>query len=251
MSSNFKIQISNPCHEKWGDMIDNNMGKFCNSCQKSVVDFTNFSDSDLQNWFIKNQGNSCGRFKSEQLDRLIHGKSNYTISKFKPSLIAASLFAFLSLPKLSKGETIKPSMVQTARAIINFDEKLGDEKLSDSIRVIRGKITDKDKTALQWASIHILGGKSSCSTDIKGEFSLTYPIYEKNESKELEIRFIGFKNKVVKIKPTDSYVNITLDESDEILMGDIVVMRISPWKKLYFKIRNQVRDINPFYTKRN
>lgn len=247
----FKITIPKPCHEQWNKMIDNESGKFCGSCQQSVIDFTGFSDHELQDWFIKNQGKSCGRFKREQLDRLIHGKSNYTISKFKPSLIAASLLAFLSLPKLSKGETIKPSMVQTSRAITNFDEKLGDEKLSDSLRVIKGKITEKDKTALPGVSVRISGEKYGVTTNTAGEFSLSYTVQNENRVKELDISFLGYENKAVKFKPDDTYLQIVLNEGCTTLTGDVVVTRASPWKRILYKAKNQLRDINPFYTKRN
>jgi hypothetical protein len=250
MCSNFKIQISNPCHEKWGEMIDNNTGKFCNSCQKSVVDFTNFSDRDLRNWFKENQGESCGRFKPEQLDRLIHVKSNFAISRFKPSLIAASLFAFLSFPKLSKGEVIKPSTIQTTKTITNFDKKNQDEALSDSLRFIKGKVTDKGRSALPGVTIRILGEKYGCSTDANGEFSLTYTVQKQNELKELDIRYIGFENKIVKLKPGDSYLDIRLNEDTTAFMGDVVVVVKRPfWKMILYKVKNQLRDINPFYKK--
>jgi hypothetical protein len=175
MPSKFKIQISNPCHEEWEGMQSLADGKFCHSCQKSVIDFTYFTDSELKRWFNENRGNSCGRFKPEQLDRLIHAKSNFAMSRFKPNLIAASLLAFLSFPKLSKGE-VKPSTVQIAKTITNFDKKNQDEALSDSLRFIKGKVTDKDKSALPGVTIRILGEKYGFSTDANGEFSLTFVI---------------------------------------------------------------------------
>ncbi|MGN7987038.1 carboxypeptidase-like regulatory domain-containing protein [Pedobacter sp. 22226] len=251
MPSKFKIQISNPCHEDWGRMQAHTNGKFCGSCQKPVVDFTRFSDQELQDWFIKNQGKSCGRFKPEQLDRLIIAKENYTLSKFKPSLIAASLLAFLSFPKLSKGETIKPSMVQTARTITNFDEKFWDEKLSDSLRVIKGKITEKDKTAMPGVSVRILGENYGVITNTAGEFSLSYTIQNEDKFKELNISFLGYENKAVKFKPDDAYLQIVLNESCTTLTGDVVVTRASSWKRILYKVKNQLRDINPFFTKRN
>lgn len=247
--AHIKITIPKPCHEKWNGMMDNENGKFCGACQKSVIDFTHFSDNELQNWFMENQGKSCGRFKPEQLDRLIHGKSTYTISKFKPGLIAASLLAFLSFPKLTKGETIKPSMVQTSKVITNFDEKLGNEKLSDSLRVIKGKITEKDKSALSGVSVCILGEKYGVTTNTTGEFSLTYTAQK--EFKGLIISFLGYENKVIKLKPDDTYLQIVLNESCTTLTGDVVVTRASPWKRILYKAKNQLRDINPFYTKRN
>ncbi|WP_293307898.1 hypothetical protein [Pedobacter sp. UBA5917] len=95
----FKITIPEPCHEQWNEMIDIEKGKFCGSCQKSVIDFVQFSDADMIRWFENNQAESCGRFNPEQLDRYIGSEKRSYFRFFKPSLIAASLFAFLSIPK--------------------------------------------------------------------------------------------------------------------------------------------------------
>jgi hypothetical protein len=63
-----KIYIPEPCHESWGAMSPNEQGRFCGSCQKTVVDFTKFNTQDIQNYFAKHYGQKvCGRFKNEQL----------------------------------------------------------------------------------------------------------------------------------------------------------------------------------------
>jgi hypothetical protein len=63
-----KIHIPTPCHENWNAMTSNEKGRFCGSCQKTVIDFTHFSTADIQNYFTKHYGQKvCGRFKNEQL----------------------------------------------------------------------------------------------------------------------------------------------------------------------------------------
>ncbi len=63
-----KINIPNPCHENWFKMTPNEQGRFCGNCQKTVVDFTNFSPEDIQHYFTKHYGQKvCGHFKNEQL----------------------------------------------------------------------------------------------------------------------------------------------------------------------------------------
>jgi hypothetical protein len=45
-------------------------GKFCGSCQKQVVDFSNMSDRQVAEFFKKpSTGSVCGRFMADQLDR--------------------------------------------------------------------------------------------------------------------------------------------------------------------------------------
>jgi len=66
-----KISIPEPCHENWGAMTPNEQGRFCGSCQKTVVDFTNFNAEDIQNYFTKHYGQKvCGRFKNQQLSAI-------------------------------------------------------------------------------------------------------------------------------------------------------------------------------------
>lgn len=72
MRAKYKLTIPKPCHEDWNIMTPNSLGRFCGSCEKSVVDFTTMNPSEIQNYFISNQGNSiCGRFTNQQLDSVI------------------------------------------------------------------------------------------------------------------------------------------------------------------------------------
>jgi hypothetical protein len=72
METNFKITIPKPCHEDWNAMTPDATGRFCSSCTKSVVDFTNKSTTEIQQYFIENQGKKvCGRFQNKQLDTII------------------------------------------------------------------------------------------------------------------------------------------------------------------------------------
>ena len=66
-----KIYIPEPCHEIWGAMTLNEQGRFCGSCQKTVVDFTNFTTQDIQNYFAKHFGQKvCGRFNHQHLSAI-------------------------------------------------------------------------------------------------------------------------------------------------------------------------------------
>ena len=142
MKSSIKISIPKPCNQKWSGMNQNGSGRFCDSCEQTVVDFTYFSNLDLKNWFAKNQGKSCGRFNPEQLNRLIINETNFSINRFKPNLIVASLIAFLSFPKLSSAQFTKPTTIQTAD--LKKKSHNNEVVLSDSVRTIKGRVIDKD-----------------------------------------------------------------------------------------------------------
>lgn len=72
MSKKLNLTIAEPCHENWENMSPDAKGKFCGSCQKTVVDFTNMSDRQVAEFFKKpSTGSVCGRFMTDQLDRSI------------------------------------------------------------------------------------------------------------------------------------------------------------------------------------
>ena len=69
MERKYKIAIPEPCEEDWDKMTPNKNGRFCRSCSKNVVDFTNMLPDEIQVYFQKHN-NVCGRFKKSQLNSL-------------------------------------------------------------------------------------------------------------------------------------------------------------------------------------
>src|SRR5262245_21716859 len=91
------INIAAPCKENWDAMSKTGDGRFCNSCQKTVVDFSHLSDQQLLNYFSKNGMNTCGRFHNDQLNKTIlhlDNKQNVWKNFYK---VAATVLAFLSI----------------------------------------------------------------------------------------------------------------------------------------------------------
>lgn len=66
-----RIEINDPCHEDWSKMSPEEQGRFCQSCQKTVVDFREKSRSDIEAFLKTKQAEgqkTCGRFNRHQLD---------------------------------------------------------------------------------------------------------------------------------------------------------------------------------------
>lgn len=71
MKPNYSISIPKPCHEDWSQMTPNEKGRFCQSCTKTVVDFTKMSTSEIQDYIYKNKNQRiCGHIKQSQLDTI-------------------------------------------------------------------------------------------------------------------------------------------------------------------------------------
>ncbi|MGV3613010.1 MAG: hypothetical protein ACO1N0_18765 [Fluviicola sp.] len=66
-----KIAIENPCSQSWDAMQVDSVGRFCQSCQKSVIDFTTQSDEEIKAFLKERSGEElCGRFYNHQLHRI-------------------------------------------------------------------------------------------------------------------------------------------------------------------------------------
>ena len=113
-----KITIPKPCHGDWETMTPNQQGRHCNACAKTVVDFTLLSDAEVQQFFLhQKEKRVCGRFKQEQLHRIIitlpTNILHITMPRWK-QFLTACLLAFSSMlfscdtliDKLIKGEPV-------------------------------------------------------------------------------------------------------------------------------------------------
>ena len=68
--ANFIVRIPEPCHEDWNKMQPDAKGKFCNSCNKSVFDFSNKTDNEIRDILIEHKDQKvCGHFKKSQINR--------------------------------------------------------------------------------------------------------------------------------------------------------------------------------------
>lgn len=54
MKFNYAISIPKPCHEDWSKMTPSEKGRFCQSCSKSVIDFTQMSQQSIETYLVAN-----------------------------------------------------------------------------------------------------------------------------------------------------------------------------------------------------
>lgn len=66
-------KIKTPCHENWDNMKLRLNARFCEKCEKNVIDFTNKSRIEIIEYLLKHQQQkTCGRFYRHQLDTSTH-----------------------------------------------------------------------------------------------------------------------------------------------------------------------------------
>ncbi|WP_268846181.1 hypothetical protein [Flavobacterium aestivum] len=142
-----KISIPKPCDKNWNSMAPNKDGRFCDSCNKTIIDFTKMNNPEIQKYFVENSSKEriCGHFKFNQIEteesiRYDNLRNRFSQIKIKPiraiALFALSLvFTLMSCmgkPEL-EGEPAVTSNDTISENEINNNIENG-EKQNDSIK---------------------------------------------------------------------------------------------------------------------
>ncbi len=61
------VRLNFTCNRTWEDMKPVEGGRFCNDCQKKVVDFTNKTNDEIAAYFMGSTTIVCGNFRQSQL----------------------------------------------------------------------------------------------------------------------------------------------------------------------------------------
>lgn len=197
MKQKIQISIPEPCHEGWQNMTPVEKGRFCASCQKTVLDFTHLSDNEIINLVSKND-TLCGRINVSQLNRkLIETKrtSNYF------GYFATSVLAFLGLGTESLVAQEKPVTQQTDSKYLN--------KVNDSVKIITvtGIVKDSDGNPLPGVAIIIKNAKTGVQTDESGKYSIKAKFND-----ILIFSFLGYEEIIVKVNSSKINVKFKVEE---------------------------------------
>lgn len=109
----YHLSIPEPCTAPWDDMAPCQQGRFCDKCQKTVIDFSNMSDAAIAR-IVSQQENICGRFSTEQLNRTISAAPQATNLKSLPRILALLLAPLL--PTSGMAQQLHTTMQQIPEA---------------------------------------------------------------------------------------------------------------------------------------
>lgn len=108
MISNFNVP--DPCSESWNGMRPAQNGRYCSSCRKIVLDFTNKTNEDILAIIAANAGKKlCGTFRTSQLPPPPRPATSKQTIRF----LAAALLAFgMTLFSCSNNAPRIPTVIQ-------------------------------------------------------------------------------------------------------------------------------------------
>ena len=212
MSKNLQLQIPEPCHEDWNKMTPGDNGRFCDSCQKNVHDFTGMSDAQLVAFFKKpSTGSLCGRFLDYQLGRNIEipGKRIPWLKYFFQFTIPIFLTSLKGQSQVNltlKERTCSPAFTNEKGALRGM---VGAVALYNDSKKIFGRVIDEKGSGIPYASIYIKGTTEGTTCDSSGFFEIGISMKEKRIL--LSVSSIGFS-------PVEKEINLKKDNFTEIVL---------------------------------
>ena len=144
--THLNLSIPKPCHENWDTMLPNEKGRHCFSCQKTVVDFTKMTDTQIINFFQKYKSSTCGRFLETQLNRPI-----LLPVSTKPQSRFAWLLSALLLPLSTNAQT--PQYQDTLSLIENHETVVAENVEKTPTKIKTSKIKKKHQEEITYYNL--------------------------------------------------------------------------------------------------
>lgn len=221
--------IKKPCSENWDEMKIGINSRFCNHCDKQVVDFTNKSRIEILEYLFNHRNEkTCGRIRHSQLDSVQYNWFA-TVKAYSKQTKNSNLPFFI----LSVGSLLLASCQQNNSSTITINKQIDTLSIQsdkydfkniekDSIKPTKSKLekhTNIDTNEIMGiidAHYNIpelypefIGGMDSLSSFI--EHHLKYPDYEYENNIQGEVIAVMIIDENGKIK--DPRINKTVEKS--------------------------------------
>ena len=192
MAEAIQIHIPEPCHENWHNMTPKDQGRFCGSCQKTVVDFSVMTDNELLDYISKSSQHVCGRFSNDQLNtdlKKTENKRRFSWAYCWNLLLATLLITEAKAqgkPVVKKKPAVQQMDLLPRMGAIAVVEP---EQLElPPPREINGTVLDSyTNKPLPGASVYVKGAGTGMATDSLGNFHLRV-----NKGDTVIVSYVGY-----------------------------------------------------------
>lgn len=210
---NFKNSLKRlrNCNMYWDEMQPNEKGRLCQKCNKTIIDFSKMSFTEIAFKMSETNESTCGYYLPEQIEEIKQSKNNITLSFGLTTLIATTSFA--------NSENEANNIIEKYSSNRIYNDNENNEKytkqnkiINDSI-LISGRIEYYDSISKKnltdsYAYVIIKGTKSGTSTNENGDFQIKYLPSLENEKLILSIGAIGFEQKEIEISTEHKITNL-------------------------------------------
>lgn len=175
------IRITESCSEKLENMTDVEAGKFCELCNKTVIDFSAYTNSEIKDFFHEKRGqNVCGIFfKTEQKKVFTSQLNSKNITSRNTTFVkvAASLALSGSIFNLLPAQSLKISQKEIVKKTELTKEENKETTKENGDFIISGKLLSADKNKPILGEVSFLTTKKiyTAKTDSNGNYKLVIP----------------------------------------------------------------------------
>ncbi|MBC7850617.1 MAG: T9SS type A sorting domain-containing protein [Chitinophagaceae bacterium] len=176
MNKNLKLQIAEPCHENWNKMSQQEQGRFCQSCSKTVIDFSFMHDREIVNQIYAENGSVCGRFSNHQLNRTLNpAPATHRAGAYAWTAVIAAMLSVGAAQSQTKPERATRG-ANNKRVVQQRDTFAFGEvaiQVTPKLQRVKGILLDeKTLTPIPFGKIVIKGTESKVTADADGCFVL-------------------------------------------------------------------------------
>ncbi len=217
-----QIKIAEPCHENWAAMSPNEKGRFCDSCQKTVVDFTRMSDSAIFRFMETTTASVCGRMTNDQQNRTYHALATQSATpsfSLRALVLGTALSTFSAIQAQAQGKIIAKGEMK-AEPVPVEQVKLGEMSAISVTNTNRPLDSLFTGSIIDYFMDQFVTGVSVTVYDADGnELSTTLS----NESGEFQLPLDWTKNPYMAVFRKEEYEDVVYLFSDLLTTRGIVV----------------------------
>ncbi|SDD92436.1 CarboxypepD_reg-like domain-containing protein [Mucilaginibacter pineti] len=225
------ISIPQACHESWQSMAPVDKGRYCQSCCKTVTDFTGMSNAEVIN-YLADRTNSCGRFSDVQLKSINHQlyiENQQPVSQWKRLALFVGVIG--SSVYFKADAQTKPSTSKYPVTKQNGKDKPAPITTTQfsSNRIITGRVFD-DTLAVAGATVMVKGLAIKTSTALNGEYKIELPA----NADTLTVSFIGYETAYIDIsQQSQTKFDVKLKEDPQ--LNDVVLVGAYQVRQSFFQ----------------
>ncbi len=219
-----QLKIAEPCNENWANMQANEQGRFCNSCKKNVIDFTQIDNKELINIIMHHDANICGHFNEHQLNVSLPTEAEKRSpwkKYFFSFLVSAFLFAKQTVAQKAMGK-VKATKTLCNPVLISPSANMPGQRHFEFSGTLIDAATSNPITG---ATVQITNIYSGTATDDFGKFTLTSKI--STDTVKVIITAIGYETKEIIMAVPGNYFTVSNEiiklNQISTLLGEVVV----------------------------
>lgn len=229
-----QLQIENPCQQNWEEMTTLPGGRFCDHCEKTVVDFRAMSDLQAARYYQKSKRKICGIFRPNQLNKEIllpEPPSNFQRLKAVGALVSGLMIA-----SSADAQTTTNNPIVIENVITNTKPKPSRFK---KIKYFSGIVLDETGAPLPYVNVALKCPTNAgflydgAVTDEEGYFNV--PVTHDLANYQLIFSFIGYESQVIQLARKNLDLEMDLEVSLQMSVAELSEVVVTAYKEPFLK----------------